>query len=212
MACRPSANPFTLKTVLRSEWDFRGLVVADFEAVQQLIAHGLASNPTEAARLAINAGVDMEEKSTLFTEQLVGLVARGEVEMSRLDEAVRRVLRLKFEMGLFDQPFADEATEADHLLTEADRASARKLASRSMVLLRNEGDLLPIKPSTRSIAVIGPFADDRINLLGPWHGAGRDTDVTTILTGVQNLAREQGGSTTVATAEGCKPDQQGRFD
>ena len=200
-----TANPFTLDTVLRREWGFDGVVVADFKAVEQLIPHGLASNPAEAARLAFTAGVDMEEKSLAYTDHLPALVESGAVTTARLDEAVRRVLRLKFRLGLFEQPFADEASEAGALLTAASLATARTVASRSLVLLRNENDLLPIKPTVRSIAVIGPFADDGLNLLGPWHAAGRGEDATTILAGIRAEVRDRGGSVAIEVAEGCKP-------
>ena len=199
-----TANPFTLDTVLRREWGFTGLVVADFKAVEQLIPHGLADGPADAARLAFNAGVDMEEKSFIYTDHLAGLVQKGVVSTAKLDESVRRVLRLKHRLGLFEKPLADEASESQTLLTPAGLATARTLASRSLVLLRNEKGVLPISNQVRSIAVIGPFADDGLNLLGPWHAAGRGEDATTILNGIKAEVRERGGSITVEVAQGCE--------
>ena len=204
-----TANSFTLDTILRREWGFTGLVLADFKAVEQLIPHGLASGPADAARLAINAGVDMEEKSFIYTDHLAGLVQNGVVSAAKLDESVRRVLRFKHRLGLFEQPFADEGGESQALLTPASLATARSLASRSLVLLRNENEVLPIGPKVRSIAVIGPFADDGLNLLGPWHAAGRGDDATTILNGIKAEVRERGGSIAVEVATGCEPTGDG---
>ena len=200
-----TANPFTLDTILRREWGFTGLVVADFKAIEQLIPHGLASGPADAARLAFHAGVDMEEKSFIYTDHLAKLVNDGVVPTAKLDESVRRVLRFKHRLGLFDQPFADEASESQAILTPASRATARTLASRSLVLLRNEQAVLPIGPKVRSIALIGPFADDGLNLLGPWHAAGRGEDATTILAGIKAEVKERGGSINVEVATGCEP-------
>ena len=200
-----TANRFTLDTVLRHEWGFTGLVVADFKAIEQLIPHGLASGPADAARLAFTAGVDMEEKSFIYTDHLAGLVRDGVVSVAKLDEAVRRVLRFKHRLGLFEKPFADEAGESKALLTPASLVTARTLANRSLVLLRNENGVLPISNQVRSIAVIGPFADDGLNLLGPWHAAGRGDDATTILNGIKAEVLERGGSSTVEVAQGCEP-------
>ncbi len=199
-----TANPFTLDVVLRQEWGFEGLVVADFKAVEQLLPHGLASDPADAARLAFTAGVDMEEKSFAYTDHLPTLVRQGVVPMERLDAAVRRVLRLKYRLGLFDQPLADLASEAGAILTPATRAIARDLASRSMVLLRNDHDLLPIGPKVRSIALIGPFADSGIDLIGPWHAAGRGDETTTVLTALRARSKDHGDPLMITTAEGCK--------
>ncbi len=201
-----SANPFTLQTVLRDEWKFEGLVVADFKAVEQLIPHGLASDAADAARLAFTAGVDMEEKSLTYRDHLPDLVKRGVVPGDRLDAAVRRVLHLKFQLGLFERPLADEATENEAYLTAASRATAQRLAARSLVLLKNDGDLLPIKPGVRSIAVVGPLAHDKLNLLGPWHGAGRGDDAVTILDGIRAEVRERGDAIQITHAAGCKPE------
>lgn len=200
-----TANPFTLTTVLRGEWGFEGLVVADFKAVEQLIPHGLAGDAAEAGRLAFTAGVDMEEKSFVYTDHLPALVRQGLVPTDRLDGAVRRVLRLKHRLGLFEHPLTDEAAEAGSLMTAENRTKARSLAGRSLVLLRNERELLPIKASVHSIAVIGPFAEDGLNLLGPWHGAGRGEDAPTILQAVRSAARDRDEGITVEHSQGCKP-------
>ncbi len=123
-----TANPFTLGRVLRGEWQFDGLVVSDYKAVKNLIAHGMASSEREAARLALLAGVDMEEESELFRTHGVDLVKSGAVPLARIDEAVRRVLRLKFRLGLFDHPFSDEQRERATLLSPEHLAAAREIA------------------------------------------------------------------------------------
>jgi beta-glucosidase len=198
-----SANPFTLRTVLRGEWGFDGPVVADYKAVGQLIPHGLAADGAEAARLAFTAGVDVEEESHLFGAHLPGLIARGEVPFGRLDEATRRVLRLKGCLGLFGHPFADEAAEAGAMLRPEARGAAREAAGLSLVLLKNEGDLLPLRPTVRSIAVLGPMADDRMSCLGPWHAAGRPEDAVTLLEGVRAEAALHEVPVRIAYARGC---------
>ena len=156
-----SANPFTLTQVLRTEWHFDGIVVSDYESVKELLAHGVAVDDADAARQALLAGIDMEMVSCLFGNHLPRLVEQGLVPRSVLDEAVRRVLRIKFRLGLFERPYADLAREAHVIGTRDHRAAAREIAGRSMVLLKNDQGVLPLKPQIRSIAVLGPLADDR---------------------------------------------------
>jgi beta-glucosidase len=198
-----TANPFTLGRVLRGEWQFDGLVVSDYNAVKQLVPHGLAADDDDAARLALLAGIDMEEESTLFRAHGARLVGDGKVPLARVDEAVRRVLRLKCRLGLFDHPYTDESRERDVMLSPEHRAVARVIAGRSLVLLKNEGHVLPLRADLRSIAVLGPLADDRDTPLGHWRGDGKTDDVTTLLAGIQAKVAERGGATCVAYAKGC---------
>jgi beta-glucosidase len=201
-----TANPFTLGQVLRGEWKFDGLVVSDYRAVEELVTHGLATNPREAARLALLAGIDMEEKSKLFKEHGAQLVGEGKVPLARIDEAVRRILRLKFHLGLFDHPYTDEARERSVLLCRDHLAAAREIAGRSLVLLKNEGDVLPLRKDLRSIAVLGPLADDRESPLGHWRGDGKPEDVVTLLAGIKARVAEYGHATRVVYAKGCDVD------
>ena len=196
-----SANPFTLTRVLRDEWKFDGLVVSDYTSVKELINHGLAANDREAAEAAINAGVDMEMVSRLFNEHGPQLLKEKRVTQATIDEAVRRILRVKFRLGLFEHPYTDEALEASALLTAANRATAREIAGRSMVLLRNQRETLPLSKSIGSIAVIGPLADDPRAPLGWWSGDGRDADTVTALTGIKAKVSAQ---TKVSYAKGCE--------
>ena len=198
-----SANPFTLTQVLRKEWHFDGLVVSDYESVKELLAHGVAVDDADAARQALLAGIDMEMVSRLFGNHLPRLVEQGLVPRSVLDEAVRRVLRIKFRLGLFERPYADLAREAHVVGAREHRAAAREIAGRSMVLLKNDQGVLPLKPHIRSIAVLGPLADDRDVPLSNWRGDGRVDEVVTLLAGIQSRAVGRPGM-TVAHAKGCK--------
>jgi len=195
-----SANHFTLTTVLRDEWKFDGFVVSDYTSVKELINHGYAANDKEAALLALNAGVDMEMVSRLFNQHGPELLQEKKWTQATIDEAVRRILRIKFRLGLFDHPYVDESLEKTAYLTVDNRAVAREVAAKSMVLLKNDRDTLPLAKTVRSIAVIGPLADDKRSPLGWWSGDGRDDDTVTPLAGIRNKVSAQ---TTVTYAKGC---------
>lgn len=199
-----SANRFTLTTVLRDEWKFDGFVVSDYTAVKELINHGLAANDKEAAEAALNAGVDMEMVSRLFNQHGAALLKEGRVSQATIDEAVRRILRIKFRLGLFERPYIQEAPESTAFLTPANRAAAREIAGRSMVLLKNANETLPLNKNVRSIAVLGPLADDRRAPLGWWAGDGKPEDTVTPLAGIRSKVSPQ---TKVGYAKGC--DTQG---
>ena len=179
-----SANPFTLTTVLRDEWKFDGMVVSDYTSVVELIAHRVAADEADAARLALPAGVDMEMVSRAYATHGPRLVKEGRLPMSAVDEAVRRVLRIKLRAGLFDRPYADAALEKATMLKPEFRTAARDIAARSMVLLKNER-VLPFDSAVRRVAVIGPLADDKANMMGNWTGDGRQEDVVTVLEGIK---------------------------
>jgi beta-glucosidase len=195
-----SANPFTLTEVLRGEWNFDGFVVSDYRSVEELIRHGLAGDGAEAAQGALNAGVDMEMVSQLYNQYGAQLIRDGKVAQARLDEAVRRVLRVKYRLGLFERPYADEARESV-LLSREHRAAAREVAARSMVLLKNDSDLLPLSKKATSIAVIGPLADNSSAPLGSWAGDGRKEDLVTLLGGVRAAVSP---TTRILHAKGCE--------
>ncbi len=199
-----SANPFTLTKVLRGEWKFDGFVVSDYTSVKELINHGLAADDPDAARLALNAGVDMEMVSRLFNQHGSQLLKEGKISQATIDEAVRRILRIKFRLGLFEHPYTDEAHEKGSLLTASNRAAARAIADRSMVLLKDERETLPLSKTLRSIAVIGPLADDHRSPLGWWSGDGKPEDTVTPLMGIR---AKLSPATKVSYAKGC--DTQG---
>lgn len=194
-----TANAFVLTDVLRGEWGFEGFVVSDYTAIPELRQHGIAADDAEAAAAALQAGVDMEMVSRLYASQLPALLQAGRFDARALDEAVRRVLRIKLRLGLFEHPYADERTEADALRRTEHVATARALAARSLVLLQNEGGLLPLPADVRRLAVIGPLADDAAAALGPWAGDGRQQDVTTLLTAL----RQRLGAARVDYVRGC---------
>jgi beta-glucosidase len=198
-----SGSRFLLTDILRGEWGFRGFVVSDWESVGELRAHGVAADPADAGRQALTAGVDMDMQAGIYIREVADLVARGEIPMAVVDEAVRRILRVKLALGLFDDPYRGVTPERERaaMVTAESRALARRIAGEAIVLLRNERDLLPLAPTTRTIAVIGPLADDAQDALGPWHASGRAEDVVTPLAGIR--ARIAPG-TRVLYARGCE--------
>jgi beta-glucosidase len=195
-----SANPFTLTKVLRGEWKFDGFVVSDYTSVEELIKHGLAANENEAARLALSAGVDMEMVSRLYGKHGAELLRSGQLSPATIDEAVRRILRIKMRLGLFEHPYADEARERSVIFSQENQVAAREIASRSMVLLKNNGETLPLSKAVKSIALIGPLADDQQDMLGSWTGDGNAADAVTLLAGIKGKVSP---STKINYAKGC---------
>lgn len=198
-----SANPFTLTTILRDEWRFDGFVVSDYESIKELINHGLAGNESEAARMALGAGVDMEMVSRLYNQHGPNLIKEGKLSEAALNEAVRRILRIKFRLGLFDKPYADESRERTLLLSKENLAAAREVAARSMVLLKNERETLPLSKTARAIALIGPLADSQLDMIGSWNGDGRKEDAVTLLAGLRAKVAASASATKINYAKGC---------
>jgi beta-glucosidase len=192
------ADHETETEILKGEWGFDGFVESDYTAVAELRAcppktpdegpcgHGVAADGPGAGAAALNAGTDSEMVSTNIRDYGRQLLAQGRIPMARLDDAVRRILRVKFRAGLFDHPYVDQTKAVDpgSFVTPADRAAARTAAAKSMVLLKNAGNALPLDP-TRSTAVIGPLGDDQHDMLGPWWGQGRDADAVSVYTGLK---------------------------
>jgi beta-glucosidase len=196
-----SANEFTLTKVLRNEWKFDGFVVSDYTSVRELINHGIAGNEEQAAALALNAGVDMEMVSRSYNQFGPHLLEQRKLSPATIDEAVRRILRIKFRLGLFDNPYTDEAREPQSLLRPDSLNLARQGAARSMVLLKNDRSLLPLDKGVKSMAVLGPLADDRRAPLGWWAGDGREENTITPLAGIK---AKVGAETKVGYAKGCE--------
>jgi beta-glucosidase len=194
-----TANPFLLKQILRNEWKFDGLVVTDYTAVTELIKHGVAADEADAARVALNAGVDLEMVSRNINKYGEQLLREKKIPIAEIDNAVRNVLRVKFRLGLFDNPFADGAREQRTLLTEANAKFARDAAANSLVLLKNDNSTLPISKTAKKIAVIGALANDKRNMNGNWTGDGRAEDAVTLLEGVRNKI----GPGNVTYSTGC---------
>ena len=197
-----TADPALMTGLLRRQMGFSGLVVADWQAVASLTKHGVARDGAEAARKALLAGVDMDMSSGLFLRHLPEEVRAGRIPESAVDEAVRRVLRLKFGLGLFDRPVIEAAGAEEKLLRPETRNLAREAARASVGLLQNREDLLPVDPARmRRIAVIGPFADSAWDQVGPHEGAGQEWDAVTILAGLRERAAASG--IAVDFAPGC---------
>ncbi len=173
-----SANPFTLDQVLRREWKFRGAVVSDWTSIEEEIQHGIALDGATAARKSLAAGVDMDMESSLYLTTLAEQVKSGKVPMAQIDEAVRRILRVKFALGLFEHPYADVDSAAKVTLTPENLAVAREAAEKSFVLLKNEG-ALPLKEGAK-IALVGPLADSARDMIGTWSAKGEEKDAVTL--------------------------------
>ena len=194
-----TANSFVLKNVLRDEWKFDGLVVSDYTAVMELMAHGLAKDEGEAAQFALNAGTDMEMVSRLYNKHGERLIKEKKLSRAAIDEAVRRVLRVKFRLGLFENPYADEATEQREIFKQANRDAAELAAEKSFVLLKNENETLPIRKNLKEIAVVGALADSSVDMNSNWSGDGRPEDVVTVLAAL----RQKFPQTKIRFEPGC---------
>jgi beta-glucosidase len=183
-----TSNKTLLRGLLRQRWGFDGLIVSDWNAIHELIAHGVAGDRAEAAVLALNASVDMDMVADVYANDLKARVAADPELMKYLDEAVLRILDTKDALGLFDRPFQyhDVAREAKVMLSAEHRQAARHAATQAIVLLKNSGGLLPIDASNlRSLAVIGSLANDRLSALGSWRAQGREADVVSVLDGLR---------------------------
>lgn len=204
-----TANRWVQTEVLRKEWKFDGLVVSDYTSVMELIPHGVAKDEADAARLGLNAGVDIEMVSRFYNLHGEKLVREKKLSMATIDEAVRRVLRIKFRLGLFDKPFTDESLEAKTLLTAEHRRIARDIAAKSLVLLKNENQTLPAGKNTRSFAVVGGLAESKEDIIGSWNGDGKAEDAVSILEGIKNKV----GASKVQFVKGCdaKCEDSGEF-
>ena len=194
-----TCNPFTLRRILREEWGWPGLVVSDYEAVRELIGHGVAADLKDAARLSILAGLDMDMVSDAYAAHLQELVEEGAVPGALVDAAARRVLRLKVRLGLFEHPYVDASLAEQSMSGDHARALALDAARASMVLAKNEGGLLPLRHGRR-LALVGPLADARRDLLGTWVLGGRADDVETVR---EALAAHLGDGAGLAYAPGC---------
>lgn len=200
-----TANKHYLKDVLKQKFGLKGFVVSDWNAVRQLVAQGYAENQKEAAELAINAGLDMDMIDNIYKENLADLIREGRVSMDAVDDALRRILTVKFELGLFENPYTKEVPEKERILKPEYKAVAEKIAEESMVLLKNEGDVLPLAKSRR-LALIGPMVKDRHEILGSWRCFGKDQDVQTLYEGMM----DEFGKENIVYAKGCDFDGDDR--
>lgn len=196
------ANGPLINGVLRGEWGFDGVLVSDYTGVMELMNHRIAADRTEAGRRALEAGVDIDMVSDIYRKDMPKAVRAGKLPVATVDDAVRRVLRAKYRLGLFDNPYrnCDESLEKSQTLTADHRDAARTMARESMVLLKNKGNVLPLSKQIRTLAVIGPLADNPRAMLGSWAGMGRPEDVVTPLAGIRAAV---GPETKVLYARGA---------
>jgi beta-glucosidase len=180
-----SGNRFLLRQVLRDEWDFKGFVVSDAFAVANLVTQGFAHDGRDAALRALSAGLDMDMASNTYLQHLAGLVEDGTLPVDVIDASVRSILNIKVRMGLFEQPYADESKLEQVVALPENRQEARRAAQRSMVLLRNEGGVLPLAKSLKHVAVIGPLADSMEATEGSWMVFGHTPAAVTVLAGIR---------------------------
>ena len=198
------ANRHLLTDILRNEWKYDGMVVSDYTGIWELINHGVAADSAQAAVLGVHAGVDMDMVSELYVRTLAASVAAGRARQADIDEAVRRVLRFKYRLGLFKDPYGrrDAARERTAMLTAASRTAAREAARRSIVLLKNEQSTLPLRKDLGSLAIIGALAVDSNVVLGNWGALGRREDAVPVLDGIRRAVSPR---TTVTYAAGASP-------
>ncbi|MEJ5302317.1 MAG: beta-glucosidase BglX [Bacteroidales bacterium] len=197
-----TGNRHLLTDILRNEWGFRGFVVTDYTSINEMVNHGFARDEKEAGELAINAGVDMDMQGAVYYNYLKKSIEEGKVSMATVDEAVRRVLRMKFKLGLFDNPYlyCSKEREQNEIMTQEHLDFARDMARKSMVLLKNDAHVLPISREVKTLAVIGPLADNRRELIASWSAAGDWTKAITILEGIKSAVSP---NTKILFARGC---------
>jgi beta-glucosidase len=201
-----SGNRFTLTDVLRNEWNFKGFVVSDYQSVSELIDHGFAADDAEAARFALTAGVDMEMVSTTYEETLAKQLKEKKISLSVIDEAVRRILTVKFSKGLFEHPYTDETRYKTAYLQPDAVALAREAAVKSCVLLKNDNNLLPLSKETKTIALIGPLGTDAEQMVGPWYSRAHSQDIISLATGIERKLPDS----QLLVARGCSIIDVGR--
>jgi beta-glucosidase len=199
-----TGNRFLLHDVLRDDWKFQGMVVSDWASVKSLTTHGFAKDDEDAAARAVNAGVDMEMSSFTFRDTLPDAVRKGLVTESTINAAVRDILIAKYKLGLFKNPYIDVAQAAAQLVTPEQRETARRIATQTAVLLRDQDSLLPLGNKYKSIALIGPLADSRPDIMGSWSLAGHPADSVTVLEGM----RKRFGSAHILYTKGVEIERE----
>ncbi len=197
-----TSNHWLLTELLRKDWGFNGFVVTDWTAINELVNHGVAADLKSAAELALNAGVDMDMQGSTFLDYLPGLLTDKKVSIDIINEAVRCILRAKILLGLFDDPyrFCDKQREQTEIMTKESLDFARKLVSESCVLLKNDNQTLPVPPTVKTLAIVGPLADARKEMMGNWSAAGEWEKCVTLVEGIRNKC---GGSVRVVSEMGC---------
>lgn len=196
-----TANSFLINDILRTEWGFDGFVVSDYTSILELENHGFAHDTLHATQLAFEAGTDLDMQSFYYLRAIPKLVKVGKINLSALDKSVKRILELKFKLGLFDDPYKFCSTERElqTLMKESFLDDSREMAKKSMVLLKNENQLLPLNNKLKKIAVIGPLAISPSDMLGGWSAAGDEKKAESLLEGLQSTLPQ----TEFVYAQGC---------
>jgi beta-glucosidase len=197
-----SGNKYLLTTILRDEWKFDGFVVTDYTSIMEMIHHGVAEDTASAAALALEAGVDMDMQAGFYIDKLPLLVKEGKIKEQQIDQAVRRILRKKFELGLFEDPYkySNVQREKETIMKQEFLEAARDVSRKSIVLLKNDSQILPLSKEIRKLAVIGPLADNKKEMIGSWSAQGDWKKSVSILEGIKSKVSP---STQVVYAEGC---------
>jgi len=199
-----TGNSFLQRDILKGKWQFDGFVITDWASVREMINHGFAKDGKDATKKAVEAGADMDMESHLYVAELVSLVNEGKVDVKFIDDAVRRILRVKYELGLFDNPYkyCDAAREKEVVGSASNHEAVLDMAKKSIVLLKNDNNLLPLKKSGQKIALIGALANDKNSPLGSWRIAAEDNTAVSVLEGMQRykdnaLTFEKGADLTI---------------
>lgn len=208
-----TGNPLLVKKTLKGDWNFKGFVVSDWDSIGEMTVHGTSKDTIDAAYQAIMAQCDMDMCTHGYVSSLAALVKQGKVKVSQIDDAVRRILTIKYRLGLFDNPYknCDPRMEAKLTMQPEFLEAARDAARKSMVLLKNDGGVLPLDSRYKSIALIGPLADSQADMIGTWVGKGEAKDVVTMLTGMKD---QLSSSATIFYSKGCnvRGDDMSGFD
>ena len=194
-----TANSFLLKDILRKDWNYKGMVVTDYTSINEMVAHGFSKDERQAGMQAANAGVDMDMQGAVYMNHLKSLVDKGNVPQAAIDQAVRNILALKYDLGLFEDPYrySDEKREKMIVLSQANLEAARRMARKSIVLLKNKNNTLPLR-TNQKVALIGPFGNEKRSLIGSWSAAGDWTKSIPVLAAMQEKAPNN-----ILYAKGC---------
>ncbi len=194
-----TANSFLLKDILRKDWKYNGMVVTDYTSINEMVAHGFSKDERQAGMQAATAGVDMDMQGAVYMNHLKSLVDKGNVPQAAIDQAVRNILALKYDLGLFEDPYrySDEKREKMIVLSQANLEAARRMARKSIVLLKNKNNALPLR-SNQKVALIGPFGNEKRSLIGSWSAAGDWTKSIPVLAAMQEKAPNN-----ILYAKGC---------
>lgn len=206
-----SANQYLLKDILRKEWNFGGFVVSDWASVREVAVHGYATDLKDAALKSFSAGVDMDMESVAYLTHMSSLVKEGRITEEMINNSVRKILRMKYELGIMDDPYryCDEEREKKVILNEEYIALARESAGKSMVLLKNENNTLPLSSEIKSIAIIGPLADSKKDMMGSWSKSGDPNDVVTFM---EAIKKQYGNNIRIDYVRGCNINDSNRID